>query len=82
MRTINVPSDVYDSLHVPEDEREDVIRRELAIPLSREGILSGGKAHELAGLSHREFHRLLGEREVDRHYTDEELADDLEYGRR
>ncbi|WP_255192421.1 UPF0175 family protein [Natronobeatus ordinarius] len=82
MRTIDVPPDVYDALNVPEDQREDVIRRELAVSLYREGILSFGKARELAGLSRREFHRLLGDREVDRHYTDEELADDLEYARR
>ena len=82
MRTIDVPPDVYDALNVPEDDREDVIRRELAVSLYREGILSFGKARELAGLSRREFHHLLGDREIDRHYTDEELADDLEYARR
>ena len=82
MRTIDLPSDVYDSLKVPEDEREDVIRRELAVSLYRERILSFGKARELAGLTRREFHRLLGDREVDRHYTNEELAEDLEYAGR
>ncbi|SFC59428.1 Uncharacterised protein family (UPF0175) [Halobiforma haloterrestris] len=81
MRTIDVPADVYDSVNVPEDEREDVLRRELAISLYREGMLSFGKARELAELSRREFHQLLGERNVERHYTDEELAEDLEYGR-
>lgn len=82
MRTIDVPSDVYDSLNVPEHEREGVLRRELAVSLYREGMLSFGKARELAGMSHREFHRLLGERNVERHYTADELAEDLEYGRR
>ena len=82
MRTIDVPPDVYDALNVPEDQREDVLRRELAVSLYREGILSFGTARELAGLSRREFHHLLGDREIDRHYTDEELADDLEYARR
>ncbi|MHC3437919.1 UPF0175 family protein [Natrialbaceae archaeon A-gly3] len=81
MRTIDVPSDVYDSLRVPEDEREDVLRRELAVSLYREDILSFGKARELARMSHREFHRLLGDRAVERHYTAEELTEDLEYGR-
>lgn len=81
MRTIDVPPDVYDALNVPEDERDDVLRRELAVTLYDEGILSVGKARELAGLSRREFHRLLGEREVDRHYSSEELDEDLEYAR-
>ncbi|ARS89631.1 UPF0175 family protein [Natrarchaeobaculum aegyptiacum] len=82
MRTIEVPADVYDSVSVPEGEREDVLRQELALSLYRERMLSFGKARELAGMSHREFQRLLGEREVERHYTDDELAEDLEYGRR
>lgn len=81
MRSIDLPADVYDALNVPEDEREAVIRRELAVSLYREGILSFGKARELSGLSRRAFHRLLGEREVERHYGDEELAEDLDYAR-
>ena len=82
MRTIDVPGDVYDALNVPEDKREETLRRELAVSLYREGILSVGKARELAGCSRREFHRLLGEREVKRHYTDEELEEGLAYARR
>ena len=82
MGTIDLPTGVYEALNVPEDEREDVVRRELAVALYREEILSVGKARELSGLSRREFHRLLGEREVDRHYTAAELDEDLEYARR
>jgi predicted HTH domain antitoxin len=81
MRSIDVPSDVYEALNVPEERRTEVLQQELAVSLYREEILSFGKARELAGLSHREFHRLLGEREVDRHYTGEELDEDLEYAR-
>ena len=79
MRTIDVPPNVYDALNVPEEQRDEVLRRELAISLYREGILSAGKARELAELSRREFHQLLGERGIDRHYTAEELVEDLEY---
>ena len=73
MRTIDVPADVYDALNVPEDQRDDVLRRELARSLYRERVLSFGNARELAGLSRREFDRLLDEREIDRHYTSEDL---------
>lgn len=79
MPSIEVPGEVYDALNVPEDEREAVIRRELAVSLYGEGILSFGKARELADLSHREFHRLLGDREIERHYTSEELDEDAAY---
>lgn len=79
MRTIEIPSDVYDALKIPEEDRQEVLQRELALALYEEGVLSVGNARELAGLSRREFHRLLGEREISRHYTGEELAEDIEY---
>jgi len=79
MPTIEVPGEIYNALNVPEDEREEVLRRELAVSLYDEGILSFGKARELADLSHREFHRLLGDREIERHYTSEELDEDVAY---
>lgn len=82
MQTIDVPPDVYEALNVPDDERDEVLRRELAVTLYAEGILSAGKARELAGCSRRDFHRLLGEREVARHYGSEELDEDLEYADR
>lgn len=81
MGTIELPGDVYDAVNVPEDVRDEVLRRELAVSLYREQLLSAGKARELAGCSRREFHDLLGERGVERHYTDEELAEDLDYAR-
>ena len=36
MGTIDVPPDVYDALNVPEEKREEVFRRELALSLYRE----------------------------------------------
>jgi predicted HTH domain antitoxin len=79
MGTIEVPCEVFEALNVPEDEREDTLRRELAVSLYREGYLPVGKARELAGCSRREFHRLLGDRGVERHYTEEELEEDLDF---
>lgn len=79
MSGIDVPADVYDALAVPENDRDAVIYRELAVSLYREGYLSFGKARELSGLSKQEFHRLLGQRSVERHYSDADLADDVEY---
>lgn len=74
-----VPREVYDALEAPEDERDDVLRRELAVSLYREGYLSFGKARELASLTKFEFHRLLGRRSIERHYSEEDLEDDVEY---
>lgn len=47
--------------------------------LYREGYLSFGKARELADLSKAEFHRLLGDRTIQRHYMESDLALDVTY---
>lgn len=82
MAAIEIPEEVYDALRLPEEEREGVMRQELACSLYERGVLSFGKARELTGVSKREFGELLGERGIERHYTDEELAEDLEYAER
>jgi len=79
MATIEIDDDVYDALQIPERERTEAVKRELAVSLYARDVLSFGKARALADLSKREFHDLLGERGIPRHYTDVELAEDLEY---
>jgi len=77
MATIEI--DEYEALQLPEGERPQALKQELAVSLYARDILSFGKARALADLSKREFHELLGEREIPRHYTETELAEDLEY---
>ena len=79
MSSIDLPSDVLDAIAAPPEDREPIVRQELAVSLYREEYLSFGKARELAGLSKAEFHRLLGERGVERHYAEEDLTLDIEY---
>jgi predicted HTH domain antitoxin len=55
---------------------------ELAVTLYAQGILSFGKARELAGKSKYEFGLLLGKRQISRHYTTEDLEDDIAYAHR
>jgi hypothetical protein len=45
-------------------------------------LLSFGKARELAQMEYRDFSTLLGERNITRHYTEIELAEDLDYAHR
>jgi len=82
MAEIEIEDEVYEALRIPDGDREQTVKTELAISLYDRGILSFGKARSLTGLSKREFHRLLGDRRVERHYTDEELAEDREYASR
>jgi predicted HTH domain antitoxin len=69
---------VREALRIPVAEQEARLRRELAIRLYEKGLLSFGKARELAGLSKWEFHELLATEEVPRHYDLEELEADLQ----
>jgi predicted HTH domain antitoxin len=75
--TLEISSDLAAALRLPEDERLSRLQRELAIRLYQKGLLSFGKARELATLSKWEFHELLNQEGIERSYDEEELEDDL-----
>ena len=76
---LDIPESITSSLRLPEPEMEPRLRAELAIALYAQGILPFGKASELAGISRHAFAELVGQRGIARHYTELELAQDLEY---
>ena len=78
---LHIPASVAQAIRLPEERISQELLVELAVALYRQGILSFGKARELANMEKYEFGRLLGKREVLRHYGNEELADDLTYAR-
>jgi predicted HTH domain antitoxin len=75
---LELPPEVREALRIPVAEQEVRLQRELAIRLYEKGLLSFGKARELAGLSKWEFHELLAAEGVPRHYDLEELEADLQ----
>ena len=79
--TLQIPDSVARSLRLPEPEVEERLRSELALALYAQSILSFGRATELAGISRYQFADLLTSRGIPRHYGQEELAEDLAYGR-
>ncbi len=79
--TLEIPDTVEHALCLPKVGRQEALTLELAIALYSRGILSLGKASELARLSKIELGLLLGRRGVPRHYGEQELALDLEYAR-
>jgi len=79
MATIEIDDEVYEALQLPEGKRSQAMKQELAISLYARDVLSFGKARVLAEMSKREFHELLGERKIPRHYTDAELTEDRDY---
>ncbi len=79
--TVKIPDSVVQGLRLPEVEAERRIKVELALTLYAQALLSLGKAAELADTSRLLFAELLTERGVARHYSDQDLADDLSYAR-
>ncbi len=77
--TIMVPFDVVSALRLPPDTIQTELQQELALALYQRGILSSGKACALAGVNRWEWEELLGARKIPRHYTDEELNQDIAY---
>jgi predicted HTH domain antitoxin len=77
--TLHIPDSVVGSLRIPEGEAEQRLRQELAVALYARGLLSLGKAAELAGTTRFLFSDLLTQWNIPRHYGEEELAEDLKY---
>lgn len=73
--------DIPESIAEPMPEVELRLRTELAVALYAQGILSFGKAAELACASRYAFADLIGNRNIPRHYTSADLAQDLDYAR-
>ncbi|MCG2770327.1 MAG: UPF0175 family protein [Chloroflexota bacterium] len=78
---LHIPDSVARAIRLPEERIAQELLEELAIALYAQGILSFGKARELAGMGKFEFGQLLGKRGIPRHYGREELEDDLKYAR-
>lgn len=76
--TMELPEDVLDSAKIPRHEWDKVIKRELALQLYREGILSFANARRLAEMDKLSFHLLLGERQIPRQYDQVEYERDLD----
>jgi predicted HTH domain antitoxin len=53
------------------------LHRELALRLYQKGILAFGMARQLAGMTKWDFHFLLAEEDIVRHYDKVELDEDL-----
>lgn len=78
---LDIPESIASSLKLPAQEIEPRLRSELAIALYAQGILSFGKASELAESSRSAFAEIVSQRNITRHYTEDELAQDLDYAR-
>jgi predicted HTH domain antitoxin len=78
---LEIPDSIAHAMRLPSADQQRQLLVELALALYAQGILSFGKARELAGLSKYEFGLLLGARQIPRHYSAEDLHDDATYAR-
>ncbi len=78
---LDIPESIASSIRLPITEIEPRLRVELALALYAQGILSFGKAAELAELTRFAFADLSGARIIPRHNTEQDLAQDLDYAR-
>ncbi len=77
---LEIPDSVARAMRLPPAEQHRQLKVELALSLYAQGMLSFGKARELAGMTKLEFGRLLGQRNIARHYEQDEVQEDLAYG--
>lgn len=75
---LEIPEKVMVSVKIPRNRWETELKKELALQLYRENLISFANAHRLAGMTKIEFHYLLGERKIPRQYDVEDYEKDLE----
>ncbi|HWZ43503.1 MAG TPA: UPF0175 family protein [Candidatus Saccharimonadales bacterium] len=76
---LDIPESIASSIRLPATEIEPRLRTELAVALYAQGILPFGKASELAEISRFAFANLIQQRNIARHYSEDELTQDLGY---
>lgn len=76
--SIEVTEDLVHAIKLPAEEVPARLKRELAIRLYAKGLLSVGKARQLAGMTRWAFHDVLGEEGILRRYDIQELEEDLQ----
>jgi len=74
---LEISDDLVEALRVPPEEKQARLHQELAVRLYQKGLLSFGKARELAQMSKWELHLLLSEEGIVRRYDAEEVEEDL-----
>jgi predicted HTH domain antitoxin len=75
--SLTIPDEVAAAMKLPPRRLESELRKELAVHLVAEGILSASSACRLAGMPRLAFERLLGERRISLGAAPEDLDKDL-----
>ena len=76
--TLVLSETVSEQAKIPRQHWDATLKRELALQLYREGLISFANARRLAALDNVEFHVLLGKRQIPRQYAADDYERDLE----
>ena len=79
--TLDSPPTIGGNASLPAASLSSVARKELALEFYAQGVISAGKATELAGTSRRVFEGWLMERKIERPMDEADLRADLEWAR-
>ena len=79
---LEIPDSIARAVRLPKEEQQKQLKVELALSLYAQGLLSFGKACELAEMKKMEFGILLGKRNIPRQYDEQDLQDDIAYASR
>jgi predicted HTH domain antitoxin len=76
---LDIPDTILEAIKLPGSRVKEGLMEELALALYADGALSFGKARQLADKGKREFAKLLGLHAISRHFSVDDLQDDLSY---
>ncbi|MBI5787510.1 MAG: UPF0175 family protein [Candidatus Schekmanbacteria bacterium] len=79
--TLNIPDEILETIKIPKRQAEKELLKEMAFLLYSRGFASMGIARKLAGLTKWEFIEGLAEREIERHYYEKDLEEDINYAK-
>jgi len=77
--SLTIPGDALAAAKIPRHRLESELRKQLAMQLYREGLISGAGACRVAGVAKAEFQYLLGECGVPQQYGVDDYGKDLEH---
>ncbi len=79
--TLSIPDEVAMTIKWPREQLDRQLAIEMAFALYGRGLISMGSARRLAKLDKWTFLEGLAERQIERHYGEHELAEDIDYAR-
>ena len=79
--TLEIPDRVFASSAMSAVDLTIEVKRELALSLYRRGVLSVGKAAELAGASRMVFEGLLADRRIERPFSAADFEHETQAGK-